>query len=171
MTAALELDPVRIEVFGGRMLEMLNNSSLILMISIGHQTGLLDKLAELPASTSIQIAEATGLNERYVREWLGALVVGRIMEYDPATSSYSLPAEHAAMLTRAAGTNNMAVYSQYIVLLGNIEQELIECFRHGGGVPYSSFPRFQHTINRCVHQFVPPFGSKLLFSSITSIVC
>ncbi len=143
MTLEMELDTARVEAFGGKVMEMLNNSSLILMVSIGHQTGLFDKLAGLPVSTSQQIAEATGLNERYVREWLGAMVVGRIIDYDPANATYRLPAEHAAMLTRASGTNNLAMYGQYIPLLGNIEQELIECFRRGGGVPYSSFPRFQ----------------------------
>ena len=31
-------------------------------------------------------------------------------------------------------------------LLAQIEQPLIECFRHGGGVPYAAFPRFQQVM-------------------------
>jgi SAM-dependent methyltransferase len=53
-----------------------------------------------------------GLKERYVREWLGAMVTGRIIEYDPATRRYWLPREHAASLTRAAGPDNLAALSQ-----------------------------------------------------------
>ena len=39
-------------------------------------------MAELPPATSTQIADAAGLNERYVREWLGGVVAGRIVDYD-----------------------------------------------------------------------------------------
>ena len=73
------------------MVGVLNGGMLSLMISIGHKTGLFDKMAELPPSTSEQIASAAGLNERYVREWLGALVTGRIVEYDPSNKTYRLP--------------------------------------------------------------------------------
>ena len=73
------------------------------MASIGHQVDLFDAMADLPPATSLQIPATAGLHERYVREWLGAMVTGRIVEYDPATQRYGLPAEHAAWLTRAAG--------------------------------------------------------------------
>jgi SAM-dependent methyltransferase len=105
--------------------------------------GLFDTLASLAPSTSQQIAEAAGLQERYVREWLGALVTGRIVEHDPLAETYALPPEHAAWLTRAAGPNNLAVVAQFMPLLAQVEQPLIESFRLGGGVPYAAYPRFQ----------------------------
>jgi 2-polyprenyl-3-methyl-5-hydroxy-6-metoxy-1,4-benzoquinol methylase len=128
------------------MIGMLNDASLTLMCSIGHQTGLFDTLATLPPSTSPQIALAAGLNERYVREWLGAMVTGHIVEYDPESGAYSLPAEHAAALTRAAGLNNMAAITQFIPLMGSVEEQVVERFRHGGGVPYAAYPRFQQVM-------------------------
>ena len=138
-----ELDATRAEAFAGQMLGLFNGAMLSLMVSIGHQTGLFDRMAGLPPSTSAQIAQATGLNERYVREWLGAMVTGRIIEYDPNNGAYRLPPEHAATLTRAAGPNNLANLGQYISLMGNVEEHIISAFRNGGGVPYSAFPRFQ----------------------------
>ena len=137
------LDQTRAEAFGGRMLSLLNDGCLGLLISVGHQVGLFDTLADLPPSTSTQIAAATGLNERYVREWLGGMVVGKVVEYDRATVTYRLPAEHATSLTRAAGPENLAFFTQYFALVGGVEQGIVECFRHGGGVPYSAFGRFQ----------------------------
>src|SRR6201995_770009 len=83
------------------------------------------------------------LDERYVREWLAVMTTGRIVEHDGAAGSYSLPAEHAAWLTRAAGMANLATGMQYIGLMAQVEDQIVECFRHGGGVPYSAFPRFQ----------------------------
>ena len=131
------------EEFGVRMLSVLNDGMLCLMISIGHKTGLFDTMSAMPAAaTSLEIAKAAKLNERYVREWLGAMTTGRIVEYDPATSRYCLP-ERAACLTRAAGIDNLAVFTQYIALLGDVEDRIVNCFRRGGGVPYSSYPKFQ----------------------------
>jgi len=138
-----QVDVARSEAFAGRMMDILNGAGLALMTSIGHQVGLFDAMASLPPSTSHQIAETAGLNERYVREWLGAMVTGGVVEYDPAAQSYALPPEHAAWLTRAAGTNNLALQAQMIPLLAQVEQPLLDCFRNGGGVPYSAFPRFQ----------------------------
>ena len=138
------IDQSKAEAFAGRMLDILNSSTLGLMISIGHQTGLFDVMSRLAVpSTSTEVAKAANLHERYVREWLGAMVTGRILEYDPANSKYRFPPEHAALLTRDAGIDNLAVFTQYIALFGDVEQKVIDCFHKGGGVPYSAFPRFQ----------------------------
>jgi SAM-dependent methyltransferase len=136
-------DQARSEAFAGRMMDVLNGASITLMTSIGHQVGLFDVLADLPPATSQQIAEAAGLNERYVREWLGAMLTGGVVDYDQTAGTYTLPAEHAAWLTRAAGTDNLAVQALFIPLLAQVEQPLIDCFRNGGGVPYAAYPRFQ----------------------------
>jgi SAM-dependent methyltransferase len=138
----IPFDGARAETFAGQMLGVINGGFLALMASIGHQTGLFDELAALPPATSGEIAAAAGLNERYVREWLGAMVTGRIVEYDPAARTYRLPPEHAACLTRAAGPDNLAKLTQFVALLGNVEQEIVETFRNGGGLDYSAYPRF-----------------------------
>jgi SAM-dependent methyltransferase len=138
-----QLDPAKAEAFAGHLIGVLNGASLTYMVSIGHRTGLFDTMAGLPPSTSHQIAEATGLNERYVREWLGAMVTGRIIDYDPANQTFGLPPEHAASLTRAAGPNNLGAFAQFFSELGNVETGIVESFKNGGGVPYSGFPRFQ----------------------------
>lgn len=135
-------DTTKAESFAGRMLDVLNSSAIALMTSIGHRTELFDTMAELPPSTSQQIADAAGLKERYVREWLGAMVTGRLVNYDPINKTYCLPAEHAAFLTRAVASDNIAVFAQFIPLLGTVEERIIDCFYKGGGVPYSEFKRF-----------------------------
>ena len=85
------------------MRHVLNHAMLALAVSLGRRTGLLETLARLPPSTSVGIADAAGLDERYVREWLGAMVTGRIVDYDGSHGTYWLPPEHAAVLTDAAG--------------------------------------------------------------------
>ena len=46
------------------------------------------------------------------------------------------------MLTRAAGPDNIAALAQFIAMLGNVEDDIVTCFRQGGGVPYEKFARF-----------------------------
>ena len=111
-----------------------------------HRTGLFDVLSHLPPSTTKEIATAAQLNERYVREWLGAMVTAGVVEADPETGRFRLPPEHATSLSRAAAANNMAVFSQYIGLMDGVEDEIIECFKHGGGVPYEKFSRFHEVM-------------------------
>ncbi len=136
-------DPVRQEEFTGRMLQVLNDSCLGHLCSLGHRAGLFGVMSGLPSATSAQIAEAAGLDERYVREWLGGMTVGGIVEYAPEDGGYRLPPEHAAVLSRAAGPDNMAAFMQYLAMMGDVEDEVLAAFRNGGGVPYSSYPHFQ----------------------------
>ena len=137
------IDQAKAAAFAVQMVGVLNAGMLAFMTSIGHRTGLFDKMVSMPPSTSRQIADAAGLNERYVREWLGAMVTGKIVEYDSRSQSYRLPPEHAGSLTRAAGPNNLAAFLQFMSLMGNVEDRIVECFQKSGGVPYSAYPRFQ----------------------------
>jgi ubiquinone/menaquinone biosynthesis C-methylase UbiE len=139
-------DQAKAEAFAGRVLTALNNGALCLMVSIGHRTGLFDIMSESPPARSEEIATRAGLNERYVREWLGAMVTGGVVDFDPASNSYKFPPEHAAFLTREAAAGNMAVFGQYIAVMGCVEDDIVECFRKGGGVPYEKFPRFHEVM-------------------------
>jgi SAM-dependent methyltransferase len=133
------------EDFAARMAGAIDAASLALLLSIGHQTRLFDTMAGLPPASSAQIADAAGLDERYVREWLGGLVTGRVVDFDASAGTYSLPAERAAVLTRAAGPDNLSRVAQFIPLLGEVEQKIVGCFHNGGGLSYGDYPRF-HTL-------------------------
>jgi 2-polyprenyl-3-methyl-5-hydroxy-6-metoxy-1,4-benzoquinol methylase len=93
-------------------------------------------------ATPAAVAKRAGLSERYVREWLGAMTTAGVVEHDPAAGTFALPAEHAAVLTRAARPNNLAATFQWIPLLASVEDEIVACFERGGGVPYASYGRF-----------------------------
>ena len=136
-----EPDAAALEEFGDRMMGILNGACTALMMSIGDQTGLFDALAAGPATSQVLALRAT-LNERYVREWLNALTVARVVTHDPASGNYALPAEHAAWVTTEAGPNNLARTMQFLPMLAEVEQGIVDCFRHGGGLSYDRYPRF-----------------------------
>src|SRR5690554_4133367 len=95
--AALDstFDSAKASTFAERLLKALNDGALCLMVSIGHRTGLFDTMSTMSPSTSQEIADRAKLDERYVREWLGAMVTSGVVDYEPATKRYSLPPEHA----------------------------------------------------------------------------
>src|SRR3954451_7695905 len=89
--------------FAQKLTDALNGAALMLMTSIGHRTGLFDAMASMPGTTGAEVAAGAVLNERYVREWLGAMVAAGVVLHDPAAGTYRLPPAHAAWLRPPPG--------------------------------------------------------------------
>jgi SAM-dependent methyltransferase len=135
------IDEQTVEAFAGRLMGLYTGGLLSYMIDLGHRTGLFAAAAPVPG-TSGEIAGRARLHERYVREWLGAMVTAEIVEYDAGTATYRLPAEHAACLA-GDGPMNLAPFSQLNTHLAKHVGDVADAFRNGGGVPYSAFrPEF-----------------------------
>lgn len=154
INCAVKIDQTKSDAFSEKMMTILNYGCLNLMISVGHRTGLFDVMDNMQPSTSIEIAQKSSLDERYVREWLAALYTGGILEYNYQDDTYHLPEEHAVWLTRRSTPNNLAVTTQWLSLLGSVEDKVVECFKNGGGVPYESFLRFNEVMSEESHQNV-----------------
>ncbi|MGD8321184.1 MAG: class I SAM-dependent methyltransferase [Gemmatimonadota bacterium] len=145
MTTERELDTERMEIFAGKVMGALNGGATALGLSVGHRTGLFDTMAGMDPALSEEIAERAGLQERYVREWLGAMVTAGVVRYDPELGTYELPAEHGALLTRGA-PSNLGVHAQYLAVLGGVEDRIVESFREGGGCHYHEYDRFHEVM-------------------------
>ena len=117
MTQTQVFNEEKAGAFAERLIGTLAEASVALQISVGHQLGLFETMGSMAPSTSEDIAAASGLNERYVREWLGAMVTGRVIDYDPAAKTYVLSPEHAHFLTNAGGADNMARLMPMVTLL------------------------------------------------------
>ncbi len=129
-----------------RFLAALDGAGMLLMASVGHRTGLFDALSGARPMTAAELAQRSGTHERYVREWLGAMVAARIVELDGPSAKYHLPAEHAAWLTRAGANGNLAATAQWVAVLGAIEDGIVDCFARGGGLPYGAYRRFHEVM-------------------------
>ena len=105
-----------------------------LSTSIGGRLGLYRAMAGAPPLTSAELAAKTELNERYVREWLGAQVAGEYVDFDPETGTYLLPDEHAAVL--ADPDSPMYAIGSFFMIkaLYATEDRLVDAFRSGEGV-------------------------------------
>ena len=123
--------------FARTLLGIYTGGVLTKLIDIGCQTGLFEAAAK-GGATSQELADRAGLQERYVREWLGAMATSGIFAYDPERKTYTLPPEHALSLTGAAA-RNVSPMSGIIDHFGQHLPRLVKCFREGGGIPYSAY--------------------------------
>ena len=124
-----------------RLIGIFNDGGIAVLTSIGYQTGLFETLASLPPATSEQVADAAGLDERYVREWLGGVVTAGFVDYEPTARTYSLCPEHAPFLTGPTA-DNLARAMRYVTLMGQVTPLVVEKFRTGGGLSYDDYPGF-----------------------------
>jgi hypothetical protein len=96
----------------------------------------------------VELAARAGLQERYVREWLAAMVTAGIVEYDAAAGRYWLLAEHAASLT-GTGVQNLLPLAYLVSAVAAHIDGVTTGFREGGGVPYASYlPQFHDVMDR-----------------------
>lgn len=135
------IDEERVAAFAEQLFGFYTGGMLTYLIDIGHRTGLFAAATGGPA-TSEQLADRAGLHERYVREWLGAMVTGGVFEYDPLAATYDLPIEHAACLV-GDGADNLAPFARLNTHLAKHVHQVGDAFRNGGGVPYEEYrPEF-----------------------------
>jgi 2-polyprenyl-3-methyl-5-hydroxy-6-metoxy-1,4-benzoquinol methylase len=134
--------------FAEKMTDILNYSALNLAMAVGYQTGLFDVMDTFDSPRTLQaIADKAGLNPRYIQEWLGVMVTGKIVELSTGgddQNRYYLPKQSGDLLTRRAGNSNLGVYTQEIPLLTSCAMEaVVEGFSTGDGVTYDHYPKFQ----------------------------
>ncbi len=138
------MDQAKTEQFVGRAMGDLSAVMNVLMASIGDRLGLFRELAANGPATSEALARRTGLQERYLREWLGQMASAGYLEYAPATQSFTLPPEHAPALAVEGGPMFMGGAYQMTPLLGLVFDKVVDAFERGGGVPQSAYPPAYH---------------------------
>ncbi|HSO18121.1 MAG TPA: class I SAM-dependent methyltransferase [Desulfosarcina sp.] len=141
--------------FQEKMIAILNHGALNLAMGLGYRLGLFEVMdAERRPRTAAHIAAEAGLDPRYVEEWLGVMVCGRIVELvagDDGAPRFLLPEAHGNVLARRAGSDNLGVYTQEIPLLTACAMTaVLKGFASGEGIPYANYPEF--------HDFMAQLG-------------
>eukprot|EP00177_Eucheuma_denticulatum_P000977 GFKZ01001769.1.p1 GENE.GFKZ01001769.1~~GFKZ01001769.1.p1 ORF type:complete len:506 (+),score=75.77 GFKZ01001769.1:275-1792(+) len=138
--------------FAARIVSAVNDAAICILISIGHQLGLFRVLLRLnarPHSVGTIAKAARDLHVRYLQEWLSSMAcVGIVEEVVLSTEvkgqyvrKYRLPTEHAIFLTWR-GQSNLALVTQYIPILGRLEDAVVGCFRSGCGLDVARYAHF-----------------------------
>jgi SAM-dependent methyltransferase len=116
----------------------------VLAVYIGARLGLYRALADRGLSSAPELAEATGLHERYVREWLEQQTRSDILEVEDADAPadkrrYGLPAGHDEALLDETSLNFIAPFGKVVVACVRPIDAVLAAFRNGGGVPYADY--------------------------------
>ncbi len=116
----------------------------VLAVYLGDRLGLYRALADRGLATSSELADATGLSERYVREWLEQQAASGILELERTgegalTRRYSLPAGHDEALVDDTSLNCIAPLGQLMVACARPIDAVLEAFRTGEGVAYAHY--------------------------------
>ena len=107
-------------------------------VYIGVRLGLYRALRDRGASSSSELAEAAGLDERYAREWLEQQATTGILEVDDERR-YSLPPGHDEALLDETSLNYMAPVGKLLVACLRPIDAVLTAYRSGDGVPYADY--------------------------------
>ena len=141
--------------FAEKMVDILNYGSMNLAVGLGYRAGIFDVMDD--AARPLTVAEicAPGkLSSRYVREWLGIMVCGGVVELvsgEDDQPRFFLPKDRGDVLARRAGSGNLGVYAQEIPLLtASVMEQVYQRFSSGDGIAYDRYPDF--------HDFMAQLG-------------
>lgn len=81
-----------------RIVDNTNTAYFVGAAYIGDRLGLFKTMAGAGLLTAKQLAEKTGLNERYLLEWLRTMAAARYLDYHLESNAFDLPSEHVAVL-------------------------------------------------------------------------
>jgi ubiquinone/menaquinone biosynthesis C-methylase UbiE len=129
----------KIETLSERVLNDTNSALNCLTLYMGHRLNLFSILEESGPITSEELTNKTKYSQRYLQEWLECMNVNGYLDYDPSTHKFSISEEHAAVLCDRDNVAFTIPFVYWIPSLSSAMDELLEAFKTGKGVPYSSY--------------------------------
>jgi 2-polyprenyl-3-methyl-5-hydroxy-6-metoxy-1,4-benzoquinol methylase len=134
------LDETAVEEFAVKVLGDYAGANAFFMAGLGDRLGLFALLAANEPENSVEMAARTGLQERYIREWLAGMTVAGYLTYDPPSGRYAVPDAHVPVLAEEAGLWFFgAPFFDFSTNYGETFHRLLEAFRSGGGVPQEAY--------------------------------
>lgn len=130
------IDPQKLEALLGKMVTELGAAANAALVLLGDKLGLYKAIAAEGPVTSEELARRTQTRERYVREWLSAQAASGFLGYDPATGTFALSPEQAAVLADDDSPVNMTGGFYSLAAVFADEPRLTEAFRTGDGVSW-----------------------------------
>lgn len=132
------------EAFVTRVMDDMSGGMVSIMCALGDQLGLFRALAEQGPADSAGLAARTGLDERYLREWLLCLSSAGYLTAEKADEEgrerFVLPPEHAAVLAFEESPFFIAGAARLVPALSMMLDGVTEGFRSGGGLAPEQYP-------------------------------
>jgi SAM-dependent methyltransferase len=128
------VDPDKLNAFMGKMVGDMGAAISGSLVILGDRLGLYAALRDHGPATSIELADATGLNERLIREWLAAQAASEYIVYDAVTGRFSLSPEQAMVFADEESPAFMAGGFQLLAAVYKDEAKVAKAFQSGLGM-------------------------------------
>lgn len=123
---------------------------------VGDRSGLFRAMAGAGALSARVIAERSGVQPRYVEEWLAVMTGAGYVEHDAAHDTYTLPDEHALFLTNPATEYYLGGLFHGLPGLMSSLPRVAQAYQTGEGVHFADFgaemPLALEAMNRPVYE-------------------
>lgn len=155
------VDEEAIGALAGRIFDAGVGAMELVCVHLGKELGLYTALVEHGALTPGELAERTGINPRYAREWLEQQTIAGFLTVEdvsagPDARTFSLPPETAAVLVDGTSPAYLAPFGGFVVSLGTAYPKVAEAYRTGAGVSFGEYGdvlrRAQADLNRPAYQ-------------------
>lgn len=137
MDATMQKQPIneeKMNAFLGKVVEDFGAALSSALVYIGEKSGLYKAMASGESYTPAELANKTGTNERYVREWLINQAASGYVNYDAETKRYSLSPEQAAALTDETSPFYVGGGFYVVKALLRAQERILDAFQNGGGM-------------------------------------
>jgi SAM-dependent methyltransferase len=144
VTAGIAVEPVALdmekaEAFFGKAMGDLSGMITVWLASIGDRYHLFQNLAVRGPATAGELAARAGIDAHYSREWLAAMASAGYVDYDPATQRFTLPPEHALIVSEEGSPFFLAGRYQQCHSVFRLGDRLADAFGSGAGIPISAY--------------------------------
>jgi SAM-dependent methyltransferase len=128
------VDQAKLDEFMGRVVGELGAAISSALVALGDRLGLYRAMADGRPVSAEELAERTGTDTRYVREWLSNQAAGDYVSYDTDTGEFFLSPEQSVALAQEGDPSFVAGAFQVITAAIKDEEKVARAFLAGGGV-------------------------------------
>src|ERR1700761_5876129 len=161
-TFVQDIDQAKLDEFMGRFVEELGAAASAALVVIGDRLGLYRAMANGEPITPEQLAERTGTDARYVREWLSNQAAGGYVSYDAEQDTFFLSPEQSFALAQEGSPAFIPGAFQVATAAIKDEEKIERAFQSGDGVGWHEHP---HDLFAGTERFFRPGYAANLISS------
>ena len=129
----------KVKIFADKVYGDMAGAMAVGMAYVGVKTGLYRAMNGKGPMRAGEVVDATGLQARYVEEWLKGMTAAGYLQYDSDADTYLLPEEHAFLLASEGTDHFMGGLFYFAAALLGAAPKVAEFFRTGGGVRFQEF--------------------------------
>lgn len=132
-----QIDMARVEELAGKVIGDVAGALSLYMAYLGDQTGVFEALDEVGRVSVTQLAEHTGMNEKYLHQWLGSVSAAGYVNFHPEDETFSISPEQALIFSREGQPACMQGFIQAVVSQYESHEKAVKTFKSGKGRPWS----------------------------------